>query len=122
MIQTNESRRLDLRLRLSRPHSLRLFSSPHNASGMTTLDVLKELSGGGYKPQQLVPNRWVFKDFKATYPATSFSFTTSAGFVYGVFVLDDEAKVVRYAHTFDQPFYVRQNGDVLNVESFVVEA
>ena len=121
MIQTNEAKELDIRLKLGRPHSLRLFVSPHNASVMTTLSDLKEMVTGGYKPIQLIPNRWSIKGAKASYPETAFTFTAAGGFVYGVFMLDDEAKVVRFVETFAEPFYVRQRGDTLTVGGFTVE-
>lgn len=73
-------------------------------------------SGSGYSSITLTSSSWTVVSGNATYPQQTWTFTASAGNVYGYYVATETSNELIMAERFTgAPFNIATNGDAINV-------
>mgnify|MGYP000879847770 FL=1 len=98
---------------------LKLYSSDTTPSETDTEATYTETTGGGYADEALVAASWTVTPGNpsiAAYPLITFSFTGSAGNVYGYYVVQETSGALLWAERFTNgPFNIANNGDEIRV-------
>lgn len=98
---------------------LKLYSSDTTPAESDTESTYTETSGGGYSSANFTAASWTVTPgapSSAAYPEVTFTFTGSAGNVYGYFVVQSSSGKVMWAERFTNgPFNIQNNGDEIKI-------
>jgi hypothetical protein len=95
---------------------LKLFSNDITPDVDDVLDLYTEVSGNGYTSKGLSVASWSIAGGSAVYPKQTWTFTGSAGSIYGYYVVNTTSSDLLLAERFaDGPYTVAANGDTVSV-------
>lgn len=98
---------------------LRLYTSDTTPAESDTELTYTEVSGGGYSASMITANDWnvtAGNPSSADHPEITFTFTGSAGNVYGYYVTQISSGSLMWAERFTNgPFNIQNNGDQIKV-------
>ena len=98
---------------------LRLYSSDTTPAESDTVATYTEVTGGGYAASSLTAANWTVtpgNPTTAAYPEVTFTFTGSAGNVYGYYLTQLTSGLLMWSELFTNgPFNIQNNGDQIKI-------
>jgi hypothetical protein len=95
---------------------LKLYSNNYTPTVDDVVSSYTEVTGGGYASKSLTSSSWSIDSGIASYPQQSWTFTGSAGSVYGYYVVSATSSDLLFAEKFPNgPYTVSTNGDIIRV-------
>lgn len=96
--------------------TVHLFTSSNRPDPNDNVDDYTEVSGNGYSPIRLDPEKWDINDeYVAQYPSVTFLLTGSVGSVYGYYITNSDGKLTLAERFEDGPYIVQSNGHRISV-------
>jgi hypothetical protein len=95
---------------------LKLYSNNYTPDATSVVAQFTEVTGGGYAEKTLTGSSWNPSTNSITYPQQTWTFTGSAGNVYGYYVILDTSGTLMFAEKFDGgPYNISTSGDIIRV-------
>lgn len=96
--------------------TLKLYSNNYTPEVSSVVAQFTEVSGGGYAEKTLTGSSWTISSNTITYPQQTWTFTGSAGNVYGYYVVLASTGTLVFAEKFDgSPYTISTSGDIIRV-------
>lgn len=96
---------------------MKLYSNDVTPSSQDILSAYTEVSvANGYTSISLTGSNWTVSDGAASYPQQTWTFTGSAGTVYGYYLVSATNNQLYFAERFpNAPYTISNNGDIIRV-------